>query len=105
MDENGWDDKRSELFLRPLFVKKRDFREVPLTAVDMTVMSTEQCQEDYFRLNHNSRANRIVPKFEFCAVPGKKDSCSGDSGGPFICEERGKAVLQVCIDFTYKCAR
>ena len=95
----GWDDKGSKFSKRP-FHKANNFKEVSLLAANMTVMSMEQCQEDYFWLNYSSKT-KIVPNFEFCVKPSKKDSCHGDSGGPFICEEGGKAVLQACIGFTF----
>ncbi|XP_069313698.1 kallikrein-2-like isoform X1 [Eulemur rufifrons] len=65
---SGWGSIQPKKFLRP----------ETLQCVDLELLSNDKCEEAYYEK---------VTEFMLCAGhwDGKKDTCSGDSGGPLIC--------------------
>ena len=70
-----------------------------LRSVGVSVFSAEDCEErhacDNFELNND----------EFCAGDEGGDSCSGDSGGPLICENDDLLTLTGIVSRGYGCAQ
>ena len=55
----------------------------------------------------NSAYGGIITDAMICAGYlgiGGKDACSGDSGGPFVCNDGGKAVVAGTVSWGYGCA-
>ncbi|XP_017474131.1 PREDICTED: trypsin alpha-3-like [Rhagoletis zephyria] len=58
-----------------------------LQEVSVPVVSRAACQRKY-------RGTGAITQYMMCAsVPGKKDSCSGDSGGPMICSGQQAGIV------------
>ena len=55
----------------------------------------------------NSAYGGIITDAMICAGYlgiGGKDACSGDSGGPFVCNDGNKAVVAGTVSWGYGCA-
>ena len=61
-----------------------------LRVAQVPILNHTQCKTQYLE-----RTGDIVTDRMLCAgyQQGKIDSCKGDSGGPFVCEDRGRYVL------------
>ena len=72
-----------------------------LPRVDIKVQALQECQESY--------SATLVTDNQFCAgqESGGKDSCSGDSGGPFSIQDSrsGKHFLTGVVSFGVGCGR
>ena len=69
-----------------------------LKAVDTFVFDDEKCSEildPHFRVPYNKT-------FELCAWAKGRAHCSGDSGGPFMCEQNGQFVLHGVVSRSVK---
>ena len=74
-----------------------------LQYVRVPAITTTQCKEAY---PDGSGAHDITDSM-FCAgYPGVggKDACSGDSGGPFVCNVNNKAVIAGIVSWGKGCA-
>ena len=70
-----------------------------LLAVGVNVKDDEKCIEKYS--HYNPPYN---PRHELCCYTEAKDSCSGDSGGPLMCEQNGDFVLHGVVSWGKRCA-
>ncbi|XP_053548129.1 urokinase-type plasminogen activator [Bombina bombina] len=71
-----------------------------LKSVQVEIISQSRCQsEDYY--------GNLVNNNMFCAgdPEWKVDACSGDSGGPLICEHNGQMILYGIISWGDECAK
>ncbi|XP_039966588.1 trypsin alpha-3-like [Bactrocera tryoni] len=69
-----------------------------LQEIHVPVVSREDCQRKY-------RGKDLITQYMMCASePGKKDSCTGDSGGPMICNGKQAGIVswgEGCGRFEY----
>merc|ERR1711981_64396 len=64
--------------------------------VAVPTVTNQQCSQAY---------SGITDSMICAGLPeGGKDSCKGDSGGPFVCRDNGKAVLTGVVSFGIGCA-
>lgn len=63
-----------------------------LQTVNLEISNFDHCNETY---------EGNVTNNQFCAYEMEKDSCSGDSGGPFVCENMQVGI----VSFGYGCAQ
>nr|XP_060617470.1 granzyme A-like [Anolis sagrei ordinatus] len=73
-----------------------------LQEVNVTVIDRRICSDH----NHYGSSRHLITKNMVCAgdKKGRKDSCSGDSGGPLICNGEQKGVVSFgegCADSRY----
>ncbi|XP_050333210.1 trypsin alpha-3-like [Bactrocera neohumeralis] len=58
-----------------------------LQEIQVPVVSRAVCQREYYGI-------RVITQYMMCASePGKKDSCTGDSGGPMICNGKQAGIV------------
>lgn len=62
-----------------------------LQTVDLKISNHQQCNKAY---------NNTITSKQICAYEDDRDSCSGDSGGPFVCNNK----LVGIVSFGYSCA-
>lgn len=62
-----------------------------LQTVNLTISNFDHCNKTY---------EGDITRNQFCAYEPDKDSCSGDSGGPFVCQN----TLVGIVSFGYRCA-
>ena len=67
--------------------------------VSLPIVSQSTCQQAY--------PWATIDDSMICAgyANGGKDSCSGDSGGPMVCQANGKYFLEGVVSWGYGCAR
>ena len=53
-----------------------------LLAARLKVLSPDECE----KIRWNSTSGPFLKEYEICLESSNKDACSGDSGGPLICE-------------------
>lgn len=66
------------------------------------IMDHAECKKNYFQRTRDIVTDRMI-----CAgfQAGKIDSCKGDSGGPFVCKDRGRYVLVGATSWGVGCAQ
>ena len=73
-----------------------------LKAVDTYVVGDEKCSERIDPRLEFTPTGPYNKTFELCAFAKGRAHCSGDSGGPFMCEQNGKFVLHGIVSWSYK---
>ena len=63
---------------------------------------TEKCSERIDPRLEFTPTGPYNKTFELCAFAKGRAHCSGDSGGPFMCEQNGKFVLHGIVSWSYK---
>ncbi|CAH3030869.1 unnamed protein product, partial [Porites evermanni] len=73
-----------------------------LRVAHVPIMDHAECKKNYLQ-----RTGDIVTDRMICAgfQAGKIDSCKGDSGGPFVCKDRGRYVLVGATSWGVGCAQ
>ncbi|XP_073239582.1 properdin-like isoform X2 [Porites lutea] len=73
-----------------------------LRVAHVPIMDHAECKKNYLQ-----RTGDIVTDRMICAgfQAGKIDSCKGDSGGPFVCKDRGRYVLVGATSWGVGCAK
>lgn len=73
-----------------------------LRVARVPIIDHATCKEKYL-----NETGDIVTDQMICAgyEEGKIDSCKGDSGGPFVCQERGRYVLAGATSWGVGCAQ
>jgi len=73
-----------------------------LRVAQVPIIDHTTCKDQYLQ-----RTGDIVTDRMICAgyQAGKIDSCKGDSGGPFVCKERGRYVLVGATSWGVGCAQ
>ena len=73
-----------------------------LRVARVPIIDHTTCKDEYLR-----RTGDVVTDKMICAgyQEGKVDSCKGDSGGPFVCKERGRYILVGATSWGVGCAK
>lgn len=79
-----------------IFLKNSGNSSIKLKTVELPIYDFKKCQKQY------SYSDVPVTTNDYCAgyPEGLKDTCSGDSGGPHVCN----GLLTGIVSFGYKCA-
>ena len=73
-----------------------------LKAVDTYVVGDEKCSERIDPRLEFTPTGPYNKTFELCAFAKGRAHCSGDSGGPFMCEQNGQFVLHGVVSRSVK---
>ena len=82
-----------------------------LMTAPLNIFNKSECYQELLQHNENAPYEKFELLYDelipggICASNRPKSTCKGDSGGPFICEENGKAVVRGVVsgsfDFNY----